>query len=373
MLDLQHTLGGRHHGSVARILVLNNYDLGSAWRGVAAGRAPDHLLYGLNHFHARGHEVRVVPYGASSWLARAGEALRRFPIPLGDLHQQASVLRMARDADLVYCPSQNVGQALCYLRAVGAFDRPIVWVVHHPLDRGRLSGPRRPVIRALLRGLDAYPALSAPVAEELAAIAGTSQRTAWLRWGPDPVWYPHAGEVGRGVVAAGRTNRDFETFAKGASLTDVPTRIVCPERFRPRGPWPTNIEMISNADGTALAHADLVELYTQARAVAVPLHVRWPWSVNGLQSLMDALGVGKPVIVTRNPWIDLDIERLGIGIWVDPGDVLGWRDAIRRLDEDPELALEMGRRARALVDSGERSSRTFADQVMAIFDQVLSR
>jgi glycosyltransferase involved in cell wall biosynthesis len=365
-------LAQRHHGSVARILVLNNYDLGTAWREVAAGRAPDHVLYGLNHFHARGHEVRVVPYERSSWLRRGGELLRRFPIPLGDLDQQASVLRLAGDADLIYCPSQNVAQALGYLRALRAFDRPIVWVVHHPLDRGRLSGPRRPVMRALLRGVDAYPALSASVAEELAAIAGTSERTTWLRWGPDPDWYPQAGDAGRGVVAAGRTNRDFVTFARGASLTDVPTRIVCPERFRPRGPWGTNIEMTSNANGTALAHADLVELYAKARAVAIPLHVRWPWSVNGLQSLMDALGVGKPIIATRNPWIDLDIEQLGIGIWVDPGDVRGWRDAIRALDRRPELALEMGRRARALVDSGERSSRTFADQLMAIFHGVLS-
>jgi hypothetical protein len=30
-----------------------------------------------------------------------------------------------------------------------------------PLDRGRLRRWRRPAIRALLRGLDAYPALSA--------------------------------------------------------------------------------------------------------------------------------------------------------------------------------------------------------------------
>jgi phosphoribosylcarboxyaminoimidazole (NCAIR) mutase len=357
---------------VARILVLNNYDLESTRQEVAAGRAPDHLLYGLNHFEARGHEVRVVAYGRSRRLRRAGAALRRFPIPLGDLDQQASVLRMAREADLVYCPSQNVAQSLAYLRAAGRFDRPIVWVVHHPLDRGRLSGPRRPVMRAMLRGLDAYPALSAPVAEELAAIAGTSQRTEWLKWGPDPEWYPHDGEVGRGVVAAGRTNRDFETFAQGASQTDVPVWIACPERFAPRGQWPANIRILSKADGTALAYADLADLYARARAVAIPLHVGWPWPLNGLQSLMDALGVGKPVLVTRNPWIDIDVERLGIGIWVDPGDALGWREAIRYLDEEPQVAVEMGRRARALVDSGERSSRTFAEQVMAIFDRVLS-
>jgi glycosyltransferase involved in cell wall biosynthesis len=121
-----------------------------------------------------------------------------------------------------------------------------------------------------------------------------------------------------------------------------------------------------------LPYPQLTELYADARAVAIPLHVRWPWTVNGLLVLMDALGVGKPVIVTRNHLIDLDVEGLGIGIWVEPGDVAGWRGAIRHLDAHPEIALEMGQRARALVDSGERSSLTFAEEVLEIFDRVLA-
>jgi hypothetical protein len=39
---------------------------------------------------------------------------------------------------------------------------------------------------------------------------------------------------------------------------------------------------------------------------------------------MDAIGMGKPVIMTRHPLIDIDIEAKG-GIWVNPGDVEGGR------------------------------------------------
>jgi glycosyltransferase involved in cell wall biosynthesis len=141
---------------------------------------------------------------------------------------------------------------------------------------------------------------------------------------------------------------------------------VCPERAAPLHSG-SSTEIITRD----LRYPELVALYAQARAIAIPLHVRWPWPINGLQSLLDALGMGKPVILTRNPWIDIDVERLGIGIWVAPGDVAGWRRAITRLDEEPELAAEMGRRARALVDSGERTSARFAKQVMGIFDRVL--
>jgi glycosyltransferase involved in cell wall biosynthesis len=275
---------------------------------------------------------------------------------------------MANEFDLVYCPSQIVAQSLGYLRSADIFRRPIVWVIHHPLDRGRLSGVRRPLMRALLRGLDAYPALSPRLADELTELGGRPDRTGWLRWGPDPNWYRPTAELGRGVVAAGSTRRDFETFARAASTTRVPTWIVGADPALRRIASASNVRFISA--GRRLS--ELVELYKQARVVAIPLHVGWPWPVNGLMGLMDALGLGKPVIVTRNPWIDIDVERLGIGIWVEPGDVDGWIDAIQYLDDHPEVASEMGRRARGLVDSGERSSSTFAEQVMDVFDRVLA-
>ncbi len=352
---------------MARILVLNNFDLAAARVDVAAGRAPDHLLYGVNHFERHGHTVEVVPYRRSGALQRASAVMRRFPIPLGDLDQQASVLRAARHADLIYSPSQNVAQLLAYLRALRLLDRPIVWVVHHPLDTGRLRRPRAPVIRALLRGVDAYPALSAPIADDLSRIAGSRARTQPLSWGPDATWYPPSDGVGRGVIAAGRTNRDIVTFARAAADAGVPARIVCSERAATRLPAGGNPEVIARE----LRYSELAELYARARAIAIPLHVRWPWPINGLQSLLDALGMGKPVILTRNPWIDIDIEELGIGIWVDPGDVAGWRRALTRLEDDPALAAQMGRRARALVDSGERTSARFADQLIGIIDRVL--
>jgi glycosyltransferase involved in cell wall biosynthesis len=309
----------------------------------------------------------VVPFGTSRWLGAATRLLRRSPIPLGDLDQQAAVLRVAKEYDLVYSPSQIVAQSIGYLRSAEMFHRPIVWVFQHPLDCGRLSGVRRPMMRALLHGLDAYPALSPLLADELADLSGSPSRTGWLRWGPDPNWYTPTAELGTGVIAAGTTRRDFETLARAASKTGVPTWIV--------GPAPTQLQSVSAPNvrfiNARLLLSEVVELYKQARVLAIPLHVEWPWPVNGLMGLMDALGLGKPVIVTRNPWIDLDVERLGIGIWVEPGDVDGWIEAIRYLDDRPEVAREMGKRARDLVDSGERSSVTFAEQVMDVFDGVL--
>jgi glycosyltransferase involved in cell wall biosynthesis len=116
-----------------------------------------------------------------------------------------------------------------------------------------------------------------------------------------------------------------------------------------------------------MKYPQLLEHLAQARAIAIPLERQQ--HLCGITSLMDALGIGKPVIMTRNPQIDLDIEQLGIGIWVEPGDVEGWTRALTWFDAHPAEAMEMGARARALVDRG-LNSRAFANDVMDLFDRV---
>jgi glycosyltransferase involved in cell wall biosynthesis len=285
------------------------------------------------------------------------------------------VLRLARDADLIYCPNQGVSEALALMRAARLIHVPIVWVVHHPLDAGRFRRLRRPITRAMLRGLDASPALTAPVARDLAGYAGgaATTRTRTLIFGPDPSWYPRSVPLGRGMIAAGRSGRDFETFARAIGQTSVPGSIVCPRQLAPQAPVAANLQILTYGDGEGFAPAEIVSRLAAARAVAIPLTVGWPHTMNGLSALADALGLGKPVIITRTPWLGIDVERLGIGFSVEPGDVAGWRAAIERLDSEPELAQAMGGRARALVDAGTYSSVTFASEIMDIFDDVLGR
>ena len=55
---------------------------------------------------------------------------------------------------------------------------------------------------------------------------------------------------------------------------------------------------------------------------------------------MDALGMGKPVIITRNLLIDSHVEKEGIGIWVKPGDIDGWKQAIL---DNTQLQSEQGK------------------------------
>jgi glycosyltransferase involved in cell wall biosynthesis len=119
------------------------------------------------------------------------------------------------------------------------------------------------------------------------------------------------------------------------------------------------------APDSFLAYTESVRLFASARALAIPMVAQD--GLCGLTSLMDALGAGKPVIMTRNRLIDLDIEALGIGRWVAPGDVDGWIDAMRFFEDNPDEAAAMGRQARALVNDG-LDYRSFSREIRQIVE-----
>lgn len=358
---------------MAQILVLNNYPLDALLPEVAAGRVPDNLLYGLVQMQRAGHELTFAPCALSRWLCDLSRLLHRaLPVlPVGDLDQQWSCLKALRGIDLIYAPCQTQTAALGYLRALHALHVPIVALAHHSLNHGRLSLLRRPSVLLMLKGIDAFPSLSRPVAEQINSMAPGKSRA--LPWGPPAGFYPPAHGPGVGVIAAGRTGRDFTTFGRAASKAGIAAHIIClqsgvtPE-FTQFG---KNVRVTVRPDDDFMSYPELLRHYAQARILAVPMHVSTN-TLAGLTSLADALGMGRPLIMTRNPLVDLDIEAERIGFWVDPGDVDGWAHHLAFLDSHPEVAVEMGQRAARLA-AEHWNSDTFAREMLAIIDQVLER
>jgi glycosyltransferase involved in cell wall biosynthesis len=334
---------------------------------------PKHKGYGIAYFVERGYEA-VLPQPQQHRLLDSVTKRHRGrgTLPrLGDLAQQRAALAARKRVDLVYCPmGQRHVLLLRYLRALGLFDVPIVCLVHHPIDPSALRSWRAPFVRLALRGSDALPSFSRTVSESINARQGSSIPSATLDLGPDADFYPRVNELGHGVVAAGKVHRDWLTLATAAARTDSPATIICPhEAADPRlAAFGDAVHVLSPKPGSLFSLDWVLGQCAHARALAIPLHpVR---QMCGHWALLDALGMGKPVIATRHPLMALDIEAQGVGIWVAPGDVDGWAGAIRFLSDHPEEAALMGQRARRLVDGGF-DARTFAHQLMDVFDSVL--
>jgi glycosyltransferase involved in cell wall biosynthesis len=208
------------------------------------------------------------------------------------------------------------------------------------------------------------------VARQINQLAG-GEYSETIPWGPDKNYYEVGAGAGKGAIAAGMTGRDFNTFGRASTEAGMAARIVCCDRDIPKSAsnFGPNVSLEIHQSDKPQGYRRLAKSFAAARVLAIPLYAQD--TLAGLTSLMDALGVGRPVIVTRNPLLDLDVEALGIGRWVNTGDVSGWIAALRWFDSHPTEAMEMGRKARALVDGGLHSA-AFADRMMSLFNQVLA-
>jgi glycosyltransferase involved in cell wall biosynthesis len=351
-----------------KILCLNNYDL--SWFDEHTPTLPNHYLYGINYLHERGDRIAIGGGESRRFLHAVQEVMTRlhFPVPLGDLSRQWNALPEIRGADVIYTPCGSVAQILCYLRAIGVIRTPIVCLAHHPPLRGRLQLLRRPWVRLGLKGLAAFPSLSRVVASEINKLTPGRNLSTSLPWGPDLGFYPTYSPPGHGVISAGRTGRDFVTFGVAASKTGYPATIVCPSayvtaEFKQFGP---NLTVLSHFNPDHFTYSQLIAMYAGARAIAIPM-MSTTGSLCGLTSLLDALAMGRAVIMTHNPFIDIDIEAEKIGLWVPPNDTVGWQKAIQFIADHPDQAEAMGQRGRCLAEE-RYNSRKFADCLFRIID-----
>lgn len=174
------------------------------------------------------------------------------------------------------------------------------------------------------------------------------------------------------MICAGRTARDLVTLGQAATATGSQILIICTadsKRLEFAG-FGKNVTVNLQPTSGWMSYPELCRHYATARVQAIPLNATH--SIAGLSSLVDALGMGKPVIMTRLPLFDFDLEKWGVGRWVAPGDVKGWSEALRWFDTHPEEAIVMGKRARQIVEEGFNSA-TFSQQINAIFVKILDQ
>lgn len=348
-----------------RVLVLNNYPMDRVLREVELEETPDHVLFGVNRLVQHGFEPIFLPYPATGPWQQLQRLLRflRLPLELGDLQQQVIALRLSSNADIVYAPCGTQTHLLQYLRAMGFFKLPIVTLMHHPFPKGKLDSLRLWQRRLFIRGADRLPTLSRALAEDLKVLGSPVSKLSPLRWGPDMSFYGHWQPPGCGVIATGRTGRDFKTFAEAVGQSRSSATIIGLKGHLENPLFHSsqnlkiietrNEEPVPGEDRGWLKYPDLCNHMRSHAAIAIPLFDQS--SLAGLTSLMDAFGLGRAVLMTRNRHIDVDIEAEGIGFWFEPGDVDGWLYRLNWIADHPDEVQAMGWRARCMAEKTNTS------------------
>jgi glycosyltransferase involved in cell wall biosynthesis len=144
------------------------------------------------------------------------------------------------------------------------------------------------------------------------------------------------------TVSAGRTFRDYKTLLDAFAGSDLPLTIVASPANIGAAAIPANVTVLYD-----LPITELIDLIARSKVVILPLENR-EISI-GQSVLLEAMTMGKAVVVTRvNGTVDY-VEHMKTGILVPPHDAGAIRDAVSLLMNDVELRRRLGDAARAHV------------------------
>lgn len=332
-------LRGKH----MRVLFINNYPMDHAWELWEQQEYPAHHLWGTTSLGEYGIKVKILKYEQFNFLNNLGAKLK-----LGRyIDQQIRILLNYWKFDIVYSGSNDNTFLLSLLRSIGLFRKPIVIIIHHPLYK--LSDKRA---RVFTRGHDKFLFLSSNVRNQVKSeLHLPDEKMEVIKWGPDLDFYnkyfvPQVSES-KVIISAGKSGRDHDTLVQAFSDLNTQLQLYCSKESAPKiKNIPSNIEIFADR---RVSYKELVHHYSKAYAIAIPLEKTD--SLAGLTSLLDALAVGKAVVMTKNKNIDIDIEKEKIGFWVEPNDTEGWKQAVTYLINNPDEVMEMGKRARKLAEN----------------------
>jgi len=165
------------------------------------------------------------------------------------------------------------------------------------------------------------------------------------------------------VFAGGDYTRDYACLIE--AVRGLPYRVVIAARLRV---YFENLQIPGNVEIVTVGHEEFCRLMAGARVVVVPLKGGLLHS-GGQQTYLNAMSLGKPVIVADDCGADEYIQSGVDGIVLPPGAPAELREAIRTLYQDRELAETMGRNAarKAMNFSHAR----YCDRLLEIVNEML--
>ena len=322
---------------------------------VREGLYPKNQLWGVDLLKAQGHDVHMIQTKASSLATRIGNFLNRLTgHRLTDFHIELQVLVSTRGAELVYAPSGHL-LLLPLLRRLGLFKPKLVtWFFRLPTS-GKWWGLRNlRFTRYILNGFDGLLCLTQKAATDFAE-ATDEPKVQTIPWFADSEIFSPEETSGNGeyFLAVGKTRRDYVSLLEACSRVDSQFRIIAPKEVAQQTPIPSNVQFVetsSDPPDAAISYQELKKWYANSIAVLIPL-IADPEDTSGYTSLLEAIQMGKPVIMTRSGCLDLDVEKLGIGTFVPPGNADAWVDALNSYQSKNTIPQENFTKARSVYGS----------------------
>jgi glycosyltransferase involved in cell wall biosynthesis len=152
----------------------------------------------------------------------------------------------------------------------------------------------------------------------------------------------------RMICSAGLEWRDYPTLIEAVRGMDVEVRLAAASPWSKHRNETADRQLPPNVSARRYEYRELRQLYAESRFVVAPLYDNDFQA--GITTILEAMAMGRAVIATRTAGQIDTIEDGLNGLYVPPGDVAGWRSAIRRLLESPREAAKLGTKAREDIE-----------------------
>jgi glycosyltransferase involved in cell wall biosynthesis len=330
---------------------------------IAAGEHPETEISSL----ACKLQAQVIDYNLAgrsrSFLVRAGFFVWR---PLGPV---LLAWQRRRDFDVFYVGNERQGMLAAVLFKFLKRRPHLVVFDHH------LSSPNKAFLFTRVRLQNSIDTFICPneyqatfLERELIVPERKVVRVHYGGMVDGSFFCPQTPEAERGeyVLSVGRENRDYGTFFAALRNTQVRAKILSSgflgsTKYREASAQviQENVEMYDH-----ISYVEMRRLYDGCSFVVVPLIRGFDYPA-GVTAVVEAMAMGKPVIATYSHGIQEFIQDSVTGFWVEPGDPMKMQEKILFLWYNPQLAREMGKRARESVKMRVDMPR-FVDELASI-------
>jgi glycosyltransferase involved in cell wall biosynthesis len=319
-----------------KVFYLNSYGMASAWRQVQQGTYPGQHLWGCLELVRMGYEVAMPeePDVNRPFFNYRRQDLR---------HVRFARQWLGREGILYSAHTILFWSPL--LASAGVLRCPVVTLLYARGENLRFAAGYRGVIAMT------------PAAQERAQALADQARVAHLSWGVDLPFFPLLPYAPQWFLSCGKTRRDFSCLREAAARRASTIRVIN-GGWSPGPGWPANVELITDrqqGDWKAATFQELIHEHYAGCAAALIVLLDDPNErfAAGFTQLLEAMALGRPVIVTRTGAItgELDVEKEGCGLAVSPNDPDALARAMQTIAEDPARAAAMGQAGRRLCST----------------------
>ena len=320
-----------------RVLMLPPNKWGPSWRAFHPGEGPDPVEL-TRQFSALGIELELIDPGDRPWNPFSGQ----HPLFEGlDPVRAVRILAGRRDCDLVLACFESPTVPLLLLRRVAAFPPPIVMV-----DVGLAGGwaIRDRVLDFVIPRIDGIIVLGSNQVDYIRQRWQTNALVTFIHQHVDTAFYaPSPISEGGPILSVGEdVGRDFPTLISALDGLDAHL-VIKSRRLTVAHPARPRIQTIAER----LSPLAYRQLFVEARLVALPLTMTV--NASGVGTLLEAMAMGKPIIVSDSPGIRDYVVPGETALVVPCGDSTAMRAAVQRLMADTQLASRLGEQARAFA------------------------